>query len=1167
MSDKTPLARTVSVAPRFCRSIALARDWHRQEAIDGYLLTPAGREMLHRLADSLRARSPVRAWTLTGPYGSGKSAFALFTATLLCGNSTTGSQARALLKREDPTLWRHFFPGRAPARETLCPILIAGTREPLEQALAAALETSLRSLLGDRLPKELVRAFDAVKTRASTDQRTAAVTSLFETALDVVSSRNKAEGFLLVIDELGKFLEYAAYHPEQGDIFVLQALAELAARSERPFFLLTILHQAMDRYTEQVSPGRRQEWAKVQGRFQDVAFDEPTEQVLRLLARAIEQKGIHARQFAAHGQSLAKYARQLALTPPRISDGEATSLLAACSPLHPTTALLLGPLFRRLAQNERSLFAFLTSGEAFGFGQFLNESFYPDLYRLDRLYDYAVTTLGSSLYALHRGKVWAEIQDVLERLHDASSLELRVAKVVGIIQALGYAAGFPASKELLQFALGGDGVHEKDVNRAIAALEKRSLIVYRRHAGGYALWEGSDLDIDQLLGEARPSIDPSRSLQAYLKELAPPRPLVARSHSYHTGTLRYFHVLYADRDHLAEVYAQQMGSADGRVIYCLPLNAEDRKAFQTLLTDHAYVKDPRTILALPTELLDLEDTCRELAALRSVRDNTPELANDAAARKELRARLAAMENLLVSQLRRVFRPGSADGPTCRWFRLGKETTLATPRSFNELLSQICDEVYWATPRWTNELINRRSLSSAAAAARRNLIEAMIEHQLEEALGIQGTPPERSMYGSILAASGLHRKGDNGWAFGPPRKTDKPLTAVWKAVENFFNEAEGRQRPVAGLFTVLRAAPFGLKDGVLPVLLAAALLYGNTEVALYEEGTFVPSLTTAVFERVLRSPEQFEVQRCRIAGPRAIVFTKYAAMLSGVQEADSDKPTLLTVVRPLLRFVQKLPEYVSNTQQLNPIAKAVLGVLQQARQPDRLLFTDLPGACGSRPFGLRGKPKTEQMETYFGTLRSALSELQQAYPKLQAEIARLLADAFGLNGPAPEHRLELTHRAKLVSDLTVEAKLKSFLQRLTDATSDDAIWLESLAALLGGKPSRAWNDQDRARFEVNLALTARTFRHFESLAFEMERQGAPILDGDDHALRVAVTLPRSPEVERVVRIPAHIAPRAEQVQCEIRRLLDSADFLRDHELSAAVLAQIVRQLLVEEVRDG
>ena len=86
-------------------------------------------------------------------------------------------------------------------------------------------------------------------------------------------------------------------------------------------------------------------------------------------------------------------------------------------PLHPTTAMVLGPLFRRLAQNERSLFAFLTSGEPFGFQDFLRTHQgnlkSSEVYRLDRLYDYVTTALGSALFAQHRGKHWAEVQSAL----------------------------------------------------------------------------------------------------------------------------------------------------------------------------------------------------------------------------------------------------------------------------------------------------------------------------------------------------------------------------------------------------------------------------------------------------------------------------------------------------------------------------------------------------------------------------------------------------------------------------------------------------------------------------------------------------------------------------------------------------------------------------------
>ena len=48
-----------------------------------------------------------------------------------------------------------------------------------------------------------------------------------------------------------------------------------------------------------------------------------------------------------------------------------SACLAGCFPLHPLTALTAGPLFRQLAQNERSLFAFLVSSETNGFQDFL----------------------------------------------------------------------------------------------------------------------------------------------------------------------------------------------------------------------------------------------------------------------------------------------------------------------------------------------------------------------------------------------------------------------------------------------------------------------------------------------------------------------------------------------------------------------------------------------------------------------------------------------------------------------------------------------------------------------------------------------------------------------------------------------------------------------------
>jgi len=292
MSDAPRLDRLVAVSPRFARSVSLVRDARRADALDGYILTPTGRDVLRRLADAVRGEGATRAWSLTGPYGSGKSAFALLVAQALAGEPALRHKVRSFLASAAPALYgRLFGAGGLPVKAgRFCPVLVTGSRQPLAQALASALAVSLRGFAARGRPPQVVDSLERLAERPGAAG--AAVVGLFEEANDYLDRFGpEAAGILLIIDELGKFLEYGATNPEQGDIFVLQELAEAATRSRRPFLFLTVLHQALDRYAEHLSQGRRAEWAKVQGRFEDVAFEEGPEQLLRLLSQAVRHRG------------------------------------------------------------------------------------------------------------------------------------------------------------------------------------------------------------------------------------------------------------------------------------------------------------------------------------------------------------------------------------------------------------------------------------------------------------------------------------------------------------------------------------------------------------------------------------------------------------------------------------------------------------------------------------------------------------------------------------------------------------------------------------------------------------------------------------------------------------------------------------------------------------
>ena len=97
-------------------------------------------------------------------------------------------------------------------------------------------------------------------------------------------------GVLLILDEMGKFLEYVAQGGE-GDVYFFQQLAEEASRSKGKLLVVGILHQAFDDYAHRLAREVRDEWLKIQGRFADIPLNIAAEEQVELISRAIEVKG------------------------------------------------------------------------------------------------------------------------------------------------------------------------------------------------------------------------------------------------------------------------------------------------------------------------------------------------------------------------------------------------------------------------------------------------------------------------------------------------------------------------------------------------------------------------------------------------------------------------------------------------------------------------------------------------------------------------------------------------------------------------------------------------------------------------------------------------------------------------------------------------------------
>ena len=379
-------------------------------------------------------------------------------------------------------------------------------------------------------------------------------------------------GLILLIDEMGKFLEAAAQ--DGSDIYLLQQLAEAASRSDGRFLIVGVLHQAFAEYAHRLSHEMRDEWAKIQGRFVDLVVDTAGEEQIELISRAIESAPC-PKQHRPLAATVAGFAR-------RKRTGEAArlaSILEGCWPLHPVVACLLGPISRRrFGQNQRSIFGFLNSSEPQGFQDFLNQADDGALYGPDRLWDYLRVNLEPSILASPDGHRWAVAAEALERREATvgDPLQISLLKTIAVIDLFKERSGLVANFELLQSCF--PGTPAKKLQKALSQLDGESFTIFKKFLDAHAIFAGSDFDIERAVRAALEEIDEIDFVA--LKTLAGLQPILAKRHYHETGALRWFDVNIvpvSELDTFAARFRSHENGEIGQFLLAIPTEGESQE--------------------------------------------------------------------------------------------------------------------------------------------------------------------------------------------------------------------------------------------------------------------------------------------------------------------------------------------------------------------------------------------------------------------------------------------------------------------------------------------------------------------------------------------------------------------------------------------------------------
>lgn len=1035
-------------ADPFLRSINLRYDADDANRIAHFRPTTKCVAMLR----ALLADEEDRAFLIVAPYGTGKSLTATYLLQLIENRAEASSVLLEIQKKladVSPELGRFAAHRRQRGDRKGVVVALHGYCETLALSLKeAVLESLARLKLG-----RAARSIPSMPAKSIED----AIAILVE--LKKRCQAADCDRIAIVWDEFGRHLESLVTQGRGDALGEIQLLAEFVSRSrEVPITLGLLLHQGLLHYAGNMPHTVRADWKKIEGRFRSLQYIDDSKEIYRLIAEVVTDQRKFQTTSRKSVAAIVKRCKALGLFA-EFSQMELGTLLHAAQPLDPVALYLLPRVSARVAQNERTLFSFLCEADL------------TQPVDVADVFDYFATSMRSDTAVGGTHRQWLETESALTKVTEDES----AIKALKTACLLGFGTSGERSrtgKELLQFALEGFG-DSAPWKSTVSKLIERKLLLYRQHNDEVSVWHGTDVDLRGRLDDERRRLTDSFELIPFLTKEAKPQVWKPVEYNDDYCVRRYLSGEYKTVGQLNSYLNWDVilkgiaDGCDGTILYLITENVEEcqqAEAYARQRLDHE-----RLMIAIPREPLHLREAALEVACLTRMQNNSELVESDPLALAEIQQMTDDARQHLQKLVDKLTKPNRV-GP--RWFYRGNEVTVQDPRDLRRELSQMMRRVYPDTPRINNEMIVRKRPSSIVINARKKLLMGVLERHGQEELGIRGNFPDKSMFRTILLHTGLYRKDKSGrWGYASPNAIADPgLRIVWRKIREFVTLPSDTPKDIARFFDELTAPPYGVRNGLLPILFAAGLKAFPSAISLTRDGEYVNDILPTEIEQLCRTPQFYRIAVLDLDEPKLAYLRKLHQMFTSVKGYEAAEIDLIRLCFDAIEsWKAQLPPAAMSTRRLSEQAIRFRSALARTSDPLRLVFEAIPSACGVA---------IEKHRLLFARVRQCMDELTGVSAIYAGHASATVRHNVALGGRLNDSSVrEAAQRwATCFSGTFVESLsdgiAKGLLARMQMPYESDELLLESLASLLVGKSLSRWDDSTVAIFDRELQNVVR-----------------------------------------------------------------------------------------------
>lgn len=947
----------ISVNENFQYSVNLQFDINNIAKIKEYIPTKDGCELLNQYFASV-LNSKNRATTLVGPYGKGKSHLLLVLITLL--NNYNEEDKKAIdsflnkIKKVDQVTYDLIMQIRS-NHIKMMPIIINSNYGDLNQAFLLALSEALereklssivvntyfdialkvilkwedeyKDVIGEikkclteyncsfkdlkqglkKYSEEYYNIFKNVYSCILHGQEfnplvNSDIVKIYKDMAHEIEEYGYS-GMFIVFDEFSKFLEYVENSHMMKDLKLLQDFAELANRTseKEQIHLSCITHKTINQYAKNLSEDKLNAFKTVEGRFKELYFNRSIEQNYEIVSYALNKKEGYNECFDNfYNKNIKIYDEIKKLSIFKNVDNIENNLFKGCYPLNPLTVYCLVQLSEKIAQNERTLFTFLTDDDQNGLKFFIDNND-NGLFNVNKIYDYFKPLFKKETNELIRN-IWLKSENALNKCTEND--EKSIIKALAIIYMINETETLIPDDNNVRLAA---NITLSKYDDTINKLIEKSIIKRRKITNELDFTNIYNRELSKEIKKLSENQFYNINIKDILNEIETKKYSLPRRYNEEYKITRFFDNIHMTEDELLSIKNLNIlfdnNYCDGIIIDLI----RDSRNVQDIIDHFNYLSNDRVVLRIPKTIFpkSIVSLLREYKSIEYLINSKD---NDESNNELLLIKKETID-VLEEQISLYF----ASDNIQEYIYMGKKTK--NVNNISSYLSDICFDIYSKTPIVNNEMINKRDLSAPIKKARDIVIDTVLNNDLS--LIKSKTSAEATIYKAIV-----------------DKKNNFSIKNIINIINEFVEKSENQKISFSQLYDKLESKPYSVRKGIIPILLSIALYNYSDIIIIYFMNKEI-ELDSSNLIKINDNPEKYFILTEKGTTDK-IKYLSNLMYIFNIPNLDNQRINLRKLVDGMRRWILSLPRILreySNEYNYLDISNEFIIIKNELLRPD------------------------------------------------------------------------------------------------------------------------------------------------------------------------------------------------------------------------------------------